>query len=124
MKSVSWVVGRINGGNAGKHLAQCLIGEVKQNGREGRRQEIECESKLTVISPWLSSFSLYHKAPICSMCGFLKSPVTSSPLCPHLSKSLGLRRAKRPHSMNRDEPLLMALPSLCLRINDSRMVSG
>lgn len=39
MKAVSWVVGRINGGNAGKHLAQCLTGEVKVNGREDGREE-------------------------------------------------------------------------------------
>lgn len=37
MKSVSWVADRINRGNAGKHLAQCLISEVKQNGKEGKK---------------------------------------------------------------------------------------
>lgn len=53
MKSVSWVVGRINGGNAGKQLAQCLIGEVKQNGREGGREGGKREGKEAGDRMWI-----------------------------------------------------------------------
>lgn len=88
IKPTSQVVGRTNGINARKHLAQCLTCKENQNAEEeGGRKERSFKPKLIIMYSWLSSFSLYLSVPICQCVDFQKV-LTTQVLHVQTSKSL------------------------------------